>query len=195
MITKLHICYRWVGCLGPAPACSLVGDFISVTPHGPSLVEFGGLLVVSLAPPARSLLSSTRLTELCLMFGCVCFHSLLDKASQETDMLGSCLKTQLSSQAWWHTPLIPALGRQKQADFWVRGQPGLQSEFQDSQGYREKPCQNKTTKNKKPQLSIINSVRHWLSHLGWERLPGAYRGDPSWDSYQWVVERLSGHLL
>jgi hypothetical protein len=35
--------------------------------------------------------------------------------------------------------LIPALGRQRQADFWVRGQPGLQSEFQDSQGYTEKP--------------------------------------------------------
>jgi hypothetical protein len=34
-------------------------------------------------------------------------------------------------------PLIPALGRQRQADFWVRG---LQSEFQDSQGYTEKPC-------------------------------------------------------
>jgi hypothetical protein len=37
--------------------------------------------------------------------------------------------------AWWRTPLIPALGRQRQADFWVRGQPGLQSEFQDSRGY------------------------------------------------------------
>jgi hypothetical protein len=33
---------------------------------------------------------------------------------------------------------IPALGRQ--ANFWVQGQPGLQSEFQDSQGYTEKPC-------------------------------------------------------
>jgi hypothetical protein len=59
----------------------------------------------------------------------------------------------------WHTPLIPALGRQRQADFWVWGQPGLQSEFQDSQGYTEKPClenhnqtkpnQNKTKQNKK----------------------------------------------
>jgi hypothetical protein len=25
-------------------------------------------------------------------------------------------------------------------DFWVRDQPDLQSEFQDSQGYTEKPC-------------------------------------------------------
>jgi hypothetical protein len=52
-------------------------------------------------------------------------------------------------QAWWRTPLIPALGRQRQADFWVRGQPGLQSEFQDSQGYTEKPCLEKPKKKKK----------------------------------------------
>jgi hypothetical protein len=52
-------------------------------------------------------------------------------------------------QAWWHMPLIPALGRQRQADFWVRGQPGLQSEFQDSQGYTEKPCLIKPKKKKK----------------------------------------------
>jgi hypothetical protein len=49
------------------------------------------------------------------------------------------LKVKIARQ-WWHTPLIPALGRQKQADFWVQGQPGLQSEFQDSQSYTEKPC-------------------------------------------------------
>jgi hypothetical protein len=36
-------------------------------------------------------------------------------------------------------PLIPALGRQRQVDFWVRGQPGLQSEFQDRQGYTDRP--------------------------------------------------------
>jgi hypothetical protein len=67
-------------------------------------------------------------------------------------------KTNLVAGRWWRTPLIPALGRQRQADFWVRGQPGLQSEFQDSQGYTEKPRlekpknktkQNKTNKQKK----------------------------------------------
>jgi hypothetical protein len=56
---------------------------------------------------------------------------------------------------WWRTPLIPALGRQRQADFWVWGQPGLQSEFQDSQGYTETlPQQNKNkNKKKKPKSS------------------------------------------
>ena len=43
------------------------------------------------------------------------------------------------ARQWWRTPLVPALGRQRQADFLVPGQPGLQSEFQDSQGYTEKP--------------------------------------------------------
>jgi hypothetical protein len=46
------------------------------------------------------------------------------------------VKILLLAGRWWHTPLI-ALGRQRQADFWVQSQPGLQSEFQD---YTEKPC-------------------------------------------------------
>jgi hypothetical protein len=44
---------------------------------------------------------------------------------------------------WLLPPLIPALRRQRQTDFRVRGQPGLQSEFQDSQSYTEKPCLEK----------------------------------------------------
>jgi hypothetical protein len=46
-------------------------------------------------------------------------------------------------------PLIPALGRLRQADFSVQGQPGLQSEFQDSQGYTEKPCLETASPQKK----------------------------------------------
>jgi hypothetical protein len=55
---------------------------------------------------------------------------------------------------WWRTPLISALGRQRQADFWVWDQPDLQSEFQDSQGYTEKPClkTNKQAKKKKKKM-------------------------------------------
>jgi hypothetical protein len=49
-------------------------------------------------------------------------------------------------RAWWCTPLIPALGRQRQAS-----QPGLQSEFQDSQGYTEKPCLKNTNKKQTKQ--------------------------------------------
>jgi hypothetical protein len=63
------------------------------------------------------------------------------------------------SRAWWRTPLIPALGRQRQADFWVWGQPGLQSEFQDSQGYTEKPCLEKTTTTTTKRDSPVHSSR------------------------------------
>jgi hypothetical protein len=55
-------------------------------------------------------------------------------------------------------PLIPALGRQRQTDLWVRGQPGLQSEFQDSQGYTEKPCLEKQT-NKTKQNKQTNKQK------------------------------------
>ena len=59
-----------------------------------------------------------------------------------------------ASLVWWCTPLIPALGRQKQAGVW--GQPGLQSEFQDSQGYTEKPCLKKP-KRRQPLEQNANS--------------------------------------
>jgi hypothetical protein len=36
------------------------------------------------------------------------------------------------------------INKSRQVDFWVRGQPGLQSEFQDSQCYTE-PCLEKQT--------------------------------------------------
>jgi hypothetical protein len=62
------------------------------------------------------------------------------------------------ARAWWHMPLIPALERQRQVDFWVRGQPGLQSEFQDSQGYTEKPCLEKTNLPPKENSSTNSTL-------------------------------------
>jgi hypothetical protein len=53
------------------------------------------------------------------------------------------IRKQAEAGQWWHMPLIPALGRQRQADFCIWVQPGLQSELQDSQGYTEKPCLRK----------------------------------------------------
>jgi hypothetical protein len=71
---------------------------------------------------------------------------------------------------WWCTPLISKLGRQRQVDFWVWGQPGLQSEFQDSQGYTEKPCLKKTNKQtittattkNAPNNFTFNKSNKWL---------------------------------
>jgi hypothetical protein len=46
----------------------------------------------------------------------------------------------LGSRAWWRTPLIPALGRQRQA------------EFEASQGYTEKPCLGKKKQKKENDI-------------------------------------------
>jgi hypothetical protein len=71
-------------------------------------------------------------------------------------------------RAWWRTPLIPALGRQRQEDFWVRGQPGLQSEFQDSQGYTEKPClenQKKDFSGSECSICILYPLKHTVFYI------------------------------
>jgi hypothetical protein len=76
-----------------------------------------------------------------------------------------------SAGQWWRTPLIPALGRQRQADFSVRGQPDLQSEFQDSQGYTEKPCLEKPKEKEKkvyplPQSYTLNILsKKYIVHI------------------------------
>ena len=47
------------------------------------------------------------------------------------------------------SPLIPVLGCvwKRQTDLWVQGQHGLQSKFQESQGYTEKQCLEKQKPN------------------------------------------------
>jgi hypothetical protein len=55
---------------------------------------------------------------------------------------------------------------QRQADPWVWGQPGLHSEFQDSQGYTEKPClknkqMNQQTKTQTNNRNNNNNKPSW----------------------------------
>lgn len=53
-------------------------------------------------------------------------------------------------------PLIPELERQRQ-DLWDGGEPGLQIEFQDIQGYTEKYCLKKNqTKQTTPSQKKTN---------------------------------------
>ena len=56
------------------------------------------------------------------------------------------------ARQWWHKTLIPTLVRQREMDFWVLGLPGVQSEFQDSQGYTEKPLSWKKQEKKKEEI-------------------------------------------
>ena len=47
-----------------------------------------------------------------------------------------------------------------EADFWVRGQPGLQNEFQDSQGYTKKPYLEKPKTNKQTNKQTKPGQEH-----------------------------------
>jgi hypothetical protein len=101
-------------------------------------------------------------------------HSVSPKPSESVVRILISLKTQLG-RAWWRRTLIPALGRQRQADFWVQGQHGLQGEFQNSQGYTEKPClekqkQKKTKKTKKKQVNVFVLIPGVVGIWGWCRL-------------------------
>jgi hypothetical protein len=58
----------------------------------------------------------------------------------------------------------PSIWEAEAGDFWVRGQPGLQREFQDSQGFTEKPCLKKPKKKKKKTILIVEWLSiQWLS--------------------------------
>jgi hypothetical protein len=68
------------------------------------------------------------------------------------------LKKGRRSRLWWHTPLIPAHRRQRQADFLVQGQPGLKSEFQDNTE-RKIPCFGKKKKKKKKRKYLLSPIK------------------------------------
>jgi hypothetical protein len=66
----------------------------------------------------------------------------------------------------------PSTREAEEGDFWVQGQPGLQSEFQDSQGYTEKPCLKKPGGKKKlskiaqfPGMVEKKYIKEWPLNL------------------------------
>ena len=94
------------------------------------------------------------------------------------------LQKQTRAGWWRRTPWIPALGRQRQEDFWVWGQPGLRSEFQDSQGYTEKPCLEKT-KNKKTNKKKKNKKKEKTKQTNKQtKKPNKKAGCESWEYEQ-----------
>jgi hypothetical protein len=69
------------------------------------------------------------------------------------------LKKKKEAGQWWRKPLIPALGRQRQVDFWVQGQPGLQSEFQNSRATQRNPVSKNQNQTKPNQNKTKKRIR------------------------------------
>jgi hypothetical protein len=67
--------------------------------------------------------------------------------------------------------LIPASRRQRKVDFWIWGLPGLQSEFQDSQGYTENLWPDSTPEKK--SLPVLDGIFNGVTG---EALPSAQTG-------------------
>jgi hypothetical protein len=66
----------------------------------------------------------------------------------------------------------PSTREAEAADFWVWGQTGLQSEFQDTQGYIEKHClkkqKTKKPKKKKNEKEMLNVPLFLISSFATE---------------------------
>ena len=79
MKTKLHICYICVGGIGLFYSCSVASDSVSVSPYGSRLVDFVGLVVVtltSLAPLILPLPQDSPSSTYCLAVGLCMFPSV-----------------------------------------------------------------------------------------------------------------------
>jgi hypothetical protein len=101
----------------------------------------------------------------------MCFYQLLSKGNQGivpslkpykvckgSRVLSSVSSRNTLAGQWLHTPLIPALRRQCWFEsLKIRGQPGLQSEFQNSHGYTGKPCLETHTRN-----TLASHLREYL---------------------------------
>lgn len=77
-----------------------------------------------------------------------------------------CFK--LSARQWWHTLSIPPFRRQRPVDLWVQVQFGLHSEFQDWQGYAEKPCLEETKQNKTLKQTKLQKIMGFIMPFSYE---------------------------
>jgi hypothetical protein len=110
-----------------------------------------------------------------LQHGSLWAHSSFSPLQNHSEKLLP-LETECLAGPCWCIPIITAYERQSQADL-CQTQPSLQSEFQDSQYYEEKPClekqnKHKTKKEKKQCLKHPNLGNLFCSGSGKGRQVG-----------------------
>ena len=77
--------------------------------------------------------------------------------------------TRMLAGQWRCMPLVPALGRQRQVDFWVWDQPGLQSELVPGQpGLHRETLSQKTKDKQTKDLFLFNENVQSLNKAFWD---------------------------
>jgi hypothetical protein len=101
----------------------------------------------------------------CPYLHCFCFfrfHSLktFDKIPHGgAGEMALQLRTLTTSRAWWGTPLIPALGRQRQADFWVEASLVYKVRSRTARAIQRNPVSNPLPRKKKKKKNTDDFSR------------------------------------
>jgi hypothetical protein len=72
------------------------------------------------------------------------------------------LKTSSHYRAWWRTPLVPALGRQRQADFFLSSRPAWSTERVPGQPELHRETLSRKKKQKTHTLYTLSYSTHTL---------------------------------
>jgi hypothetical protein len=73
------------------------------------------------------------------------------------------IKNNKQSQPWWHMPLIPAVGRQRQVDFWFEGKLVYGVSSRTARAIQRNPV-SKQTNNNNNNNKRTTKKEHYFVH-------------------------------
>jgi hypothetical protein len=85
----------------------------------------------------------------------------IDSLKKKKSIGSTCLKANTEARQRWGMLFSPELGRQKQPDLWVWGQPGLQATQRNLVLKKQKQQKQKQKQNERQCETAFHSQRKW----------------------------------